>query len=423
MNPPFVLRNLTVLEARARMLAQIGALEPEQVRLDQALGRTLAEPIHALRSQPPFDASAMDGWAVRRADAKPGARLRIVGESAAGKPYPRSMGPQEAVRIFTGAPAPDGADQVVIQEEAQREGDVVVLSMTPSPQPGHIRPRGGDLAQGVRILTAGQILNPWRIALAAAGGAQTVSVRRRPKVAILVNGEELAAPGATPEPWQIFDSAGPGLAALVDAWGAEARRLPPARDDAAAIAAALRDVQADLIVVIGGASVGDHDLVKPALSQLGLALAVETVKVRPGKPTWFGALADGRRVLGLPGNPASAFVCAQLFLQPLIRAMLGQAPGPDLTPAALAHRLAANGPREHWMRCTVSVAPDGRLLASPFRDQDSSLVSVFAAANALLCRPADAGPLDAGEGVEVLLLAQALQQPDFPLRVQGGDEG
>jgi molybdopterin molybdotransferase len=423
MSTPPDLRNLSVIDARARMLATVAPLGAELVSLEGALGRTLAAALTARRDQPPFDASAMDGWAIRRADLRPGARLGIVGESAAGRPYPGQLGPRDAVRISTGAPVPSGADWVVIQENTQRQNDVVILGGGALGGPSHIRPRGGDLAEGAEVLSVGQTLNPWQIALAAAAGHNDLPVVRRPRVAVLVNGEELAAPGVAPGPWQIADSGGPGLSALISAWGAAPQRLPPARDSQTQITAVLRDVQADLIVIIGGASVGDHDLVKPALADLGLGLLVETINVRPGKPTWFGILADGRHVLGLPGNPASAFVCAQLFLQPLIRSMLGKAPDPDITAAVLSEGLPANGPREHWMRAAVMARPDGVLGIRPLGDQDSSLVSVFAEASALLRRAPDAAEAKIGQVVEALILSQPVQEPRICIRVQGGDVG
>ena len=396
------LKNLSVEDARARMLAAVTPLGGEPAPLDQARGRSLTAPITALRDQPPYHASAMDGWAVRGADAKPGARLAIVGESAAGKPHPGVLAACEAVRIFTGAPVPPGADRVVIQEDARRDGDHVVLNeVGPST---HIRPRGGDLTAGEIVLRHGDLMDPWRIALAASAGAAVLTVARRPRVAILANGEELVPPGATPAPWQIYESGSAGLAAMVAAWGGTPIRLAAAADDMDAIAQRLADVDADLIVTVGGASVGDHDLVKPALARFGLTLAVETVAVRPGKPTWFGTLADGRRILGLPGNPASAFVCAQLFLKPLILALLGRPADPVPRTAILASNLPANGPREQWMRAALSTDSEARTVIKPFAQQDSSLVGVFSRADALLLRKTGAPAAIAGSTAQFLPL-------------------
>jgi molybdopterin molybdotransferase len=400
------MKNLTVDEARARMLADAGLLGAERVPLAAATGRVLAEPVRATRDQPPFDASAMDGWAVRRADAETAeASLVIVGESAAGRGYTAALQPGEAVRIFTGAPVPAGADCVCIQEEAVREGDRVRLG--PLVSKSNIRPRGGDFRAGETLLEAGVRLDPWRLSLAAAAGAAELLVARRPRVAILSTGDEIVPPGSEPGPFQIFNSGGPGLAALVGGWGGEVAEVSAAGDSEDAIASAVAGCGADLVVTIGGASVGDHDLVKPALGRLGLELSVTTVKVRPGKPTWFGRLADGRRVLGLPGNPASAFVCAELFLRPLLAALQGGETRPSLFGVRLAEGLGPTGPREHWMRGVLEVGPDGDLVARAFPDQESSLVSVFARADILIRRELDGAALAPGAVVQALRLERA----------------
>jgi molybdopterin molybdotransferase len=382
------------------MLDRATALAPEKVALADADGRVLAETVSAIRDQPPFDASAMDGWAVKRADVGHPVGLTIVGESAAGGAYAETLQTGQAVRIFTGAPVPAGADLVVIQENAERVGDVV--RMGPAGEgSANIRPRGGDFRAGAVLLEPGVRLDPWRLSLAAAAGRAEVRVACRPRIAVLATGEELAAPGSEAGPYQIYESGGAGLLAMIRRWGGLPTRLAPTGDDAAAIADAVRDVDAEVIVTVGGASVGDYDLVKPALATLGLALDVETVNVRPGKPTWFGRLADGRRVLGLPGNPASAFVCAELFLKPLILALQGAEEPHRMEIARLAEPLPANGPREHWMRARLG--PDG---VTAFADQDSSLVTVFAAADALLRRLPGAPPAAAGEVIDILRLGR-----------------
>jgi molybdopterin molybdotransferase len=391
---------LSVEDARARMLAAVQILAAEPVALEEAFGRVLAADVRASRPQPPFAASAMDGWAVRAADGL--ARRRIVGESAAGRGYAGVLEPGETVRIFTGAAVPAGADTVVIQEEARREGDGLLFDSLPGGR--WIRPAALDFADGDLLLARGARLDPWRLALAAAAGLADVKVRRRPIVAILPTGEEVTPPGTEPGPFQIFDSGTSALAALAQAWGAQVLRLPIAGDSEVEIAGAVAGGAADMIVTLGGASVGDHDLVKPALGRLGLELAVESVAVRPGKPTWFGRLGDGRLVLGLPGNPASAMVCAELFLRPLLRAMQGAEPGPRLAPARLTRGLPANGPREHWMRARLGWYPDGHRTVEPIADQDSSLVTVFAEADALVRRPAMAKAAEAEEVVDVLPL-------------------
>ena len=393
----------SVEAARAAMLAWAQALPAETVALAEAVGRTLAEDIHALRNQPPYPASAMDGWAAAAADI-PG-RLRIAGESAAGTPYAAALARGEVVRIFTGAALPVGSDTVVIQEVATRDGDHVELPQTPRGQ--YVRPAGCDFHGGERLLTRGTKLDAWRLSLAAAGGRGEVAVARRPRVSFLSTGEEIIDPGQMPGPYQIFDAGTVALVALAGRWGAAATRLKPVGDDIAATAGAVRAAECDVIVTVGGASVGDHDLVKPALAQLGLELAVESVNVRPGKPTWFGRLADGRRVLGLPGNPSSALVCAELFLHPLLRAMQGGDPTVCLIPARAAAPFPANGSREHWMRAKITSGADGGLNAEAFADQDSSLVSVFASADALVRRRAGATALEPGGLVEALLLERA----------------
>lgn len=392
------MKDLTVEEARARILAGIAPPAGESVALEDAIGRVLAEPVAAMRDQPPFAASAMDGWAV----AGDGQRFEIMGESAAGHGYHRPLAAGQAVRIFTGAPVPEGASRVVLQEVARREDDQVEVPAADA-GPTHIRPAGGDFKAGQALLEAGVRLDPWRLSLAAAAGRASLTVARRPGVVVLSTGEEIVPVGSQPKPDQIFDSGGPTLTALIRRWGGEARRLTAVGDDADAIAEALAGAGGELIVTLGGASVGDHDLVKPALSRLGLELAVETIRIRPGKPTWFGRLADGRRVLGLPGNPASALVCSELFLRPLLNALQGAAPGPVIRTARLTAPLPPNGAREHWARAKTEVR-EGAIWASALGDQDSSLVSVFAQADALLRRPVGAGAADVGDLVEILPL-------------------
>jgi molybdopterin molybdotransferase len=392
---------LSVTDARAAMLAATKPLQPERVALEDALERVLAQDVLASRDQPPFDVSAMDGYSVRSADT-PGL-LRMVGESAAGRGYAGALAPGDAVRISTGAAIPQNADSIVIQEDARRDGTCVEVPVSP---PGrHIRLRGGDFTAGTVLLAAGRRLDGVALSLAAASGAARLAVARQPRIAILCSGDELAVPGAKPGPWQIFESATYGIAGLVRGWGGIAQRLALENDDAAAIARAaeqgLRD--SDLLVVIGGASVGDHDHARPALAKLGLTLAVDKVAVRPGKPVWFGTTPLGQ-VLGLPGNPASALVCAYLFLRPLLFVMQGRDPEPRVRRARLALPLPANGPREHYLRGKWGADDEGGLFVRAFEDQDSSLLSVFAAANALIRLPPDAPAAMQGALVDVLPL-------------------
>ena len=277
----------------------------------------------------------------------------------------------------------------------------------PAVEAGHfIRPAGGDFKAGATLLAQGQRIDPWRLSLAASAGRAEVSVYGRPRVALLSTGEEIVEAPGVPGPFQIYDSGVPALAAMIEGWGGAVVRARPVRDELDAVVAALRDASGDLVVTVGGASVGDHDLVRAAAGVLGLSLRVESVNVRPGKPTFFGVLGDGRRLLGLPGNPASAFVCAEMFLHPILSAYQGAATEPVTLTARLAGDLPANGSREHWMRAKLTYA-EGGVSVLPYRDQDSSLVSVFAASDALMRRLAGAPAATAGDVVEVLPLSRA----------------
>ena len=307
------------------------------------------------------------------------------------------------MRISTGAAVPQGADAVVIQENVARNGDRVEV---PRAEPGqHIRPQAMDFTAGTTLLEAGRRLDGIALALASASGMAKLAVRRRPRVAILSGGDELAEPGSTPGPFQIFDSGTYGIAAQIAAWGGEPHRLQLEKDDAFAIARAAEEglKENDLLVLVGGASVGDHDHARPALQKLGLQMAVNKVSLRPGKPTWFGH-ALHRPVLGLPGNPASALVCAHLFLRPLLEAMLGRAAGVTLRRARLLEALPANGNREHYLRAHLAIDAQGSLTVRAFEQQDSSLLSVFAAANALIRLPVGAPASAQGALVDVLPL-------------------
>jgi len=393
---------LAVDDARARMLAEIAALPSESVPLAQSIGRVLAQDVAAERDQPPFAASAMDGWAVRAADC-PGV-LKIVGESAAGHGFEGSVGAGETVRIFTGAAVPDDCDAIVIQEDAERTGDTV--RMPAVEVTNFVRPAGGDFAAGAVLLERGARIDPWRLSLAASAGRAEVSVYNQPRVALLSTGEEIVEAPATPGRFQIYDSGVPALATMIEGWGGRVIRTKPVRDELDAVVEALRGADADLVVTVGGASVGDHDLVRAAAQALGLSLRVESVNVRPGKPTFFGTLNDGRRLLGLPGNPASAFVCAEMFLRPILSAYQGAATDPVTITARLEQALPANGSREHWMRAKLTYEGGG-VSVRPYRDQDSSLVSVFARSDALLRRLAGAEAAPEGTVVEVLPLSRA----------------
>ncbi|WP_395647986.1 gephyrin-like molybdotransferase Glp [Terricaulis sp.] len=390
---------ISVAEARAIIIAQACPLPDEVVELETALGRTLREPVVAGRAHPPFAASAMDGYALRSADT-PG-RLRVVGEAGAGHGYDHALGAGECARIFTGAPLPAGADAVLIQEDAERNGDEV--SAPPVESRRHIRAAGVDFAAGTVLLTPGAVLRPVHVALAAAAGRATLRVTRAPRVTVLSGGDEIVPPGATPGPHQIFDSVNYGVCALVDQWGAEAARGAPFADNSEVISRRVSDalVGADIVVVIGGASVGDHDHARAAVRRLGGEFLFEKVSLRPGKPTWF-ARCEGKLVLGLPGNPASALVCAQLFLRPLVERILGRDTQLSLRAARTAAALPANGPRETYLRARLQSDEFGQTWATCPANQDSSLLSVFAASNALMMRAANAPAAGAGDIVKVL---------------------
>ena len=326
----------------------------EAVALRSAAGRVLAADLVAGHAQPPWAASSMDGYALR-GPVEPGGSRRVIGQAAAGHPFQGAVARGDAVRILTGAPLPEGADRVVIQEDAARDGDDLRVRVPPA-EGENVRPAGGDFAAGHRV-AAPVRLDPARVALAAAMGHDVVTVRRRPEVAILMTGDELAWPGSPLGPGAIYASNGFGLAAMVEGMGAVARILPPARDDMEGLGAAMAlGSGADLIVTIGGASVGDHDLVAGATGAAGLDLAFHTVRMRPGKPLLAGRLG-GRAFVGLPGNPVSAMVCGAVFVAPMIRAMLGLPPGPEIVRRVLSAPLPANGGREHYMR--ASTAPGG----------------------------------------------------------------
>lgn len=396
---------LTVDEALARILDGVGPVPSELVAIEAAHGRTLAEPLAALLTQPPFDASAMDGYAVRAADvARLPATLELIGEAAAGHPFAGAVAAGQAVRIFTGAPLPPGADAIVIQEDADRDGSRVIVREG-SLDTGHVRQRGFDFEEGATLLQAGRRLGPREVALAAAMGHGRVPVRRRPRVAIVSTGDELVAPGNRPGPGQIISSNHLGIAALAEATGAQAQLLGIARDTRASLDEHFAKAgDADVIVTIGGASVGDHDLVGPVLQARGMAFAFWNIAMRPGKPLMFGRLGASC-VLGLPGNPVSSLVCTRVFLVPLLRALLGRT-ALDARPieARAAVALDANGPRRHYMRATTTPGSDGVALVTPVRSQDSSLLSPLAEADCLLVRPSRAPAVLSGALVPILPL-------------------
>ncbi|MFN3970962.1 MAG: gephyrin-like molybdotransferase Glp [Gemmobacter sp.] len=391
---------ITVEEAQARILALARCLPAEMVPLARAAGRWLAAPVAATRDQPPFAASAMDGYAVAGV-VTAGARFRVVGEAAAGGGWRGRLEPGEALRIFTGAPVPSGADAVLIQEDAEVQGDVVTVKRGHDTA-RHIRAAGQDFARG--WVMAPRRLRPADLALLAAMNVAQVPAIRRPVVAVISTGDELVSPGEVPRDDQITASNGIALRAMAEAEGAEVRLLPIARDSLAELTAVLRLAEgADLIVTTGGASVGDHDLVARVAADLGMAPAFHRVSMRPGKPLMAGNLM-GAAMIGLPGNPVSAMVCGQVFMLPLIRALQGDpAPLPRPRRATLAADTGPTGPRTHYMRARLT-SGDGLPRIEALARQDSSLLSVLAEAEALLIRPMGDGPRRAGETVTYLPL-------------------
>ncbi len=384
---------IPVEEAQARVLAMARPLPAEEVPLQRAIGRWLAAPVAARADQPPFDASAMDGYAVI-GDPVPGDSFIVIGEAGAGHAFPGTLTAGQAVRIFTGAPVPAGATRVVIQEDVSRDGDRITLTATDGNT--NIRPRGTDFPAGATL--SPRRLRPADLALLAAMNVARVPCVRRPVVALMMTGDELVMPGETPAPDQIIASNGFALQAMAEAAGAETRLLPIARDTEPALRQAFALAEgADILVTIGGASVGDHDLVGTVSRALGMEPAFWKIAMRPGKPLMAGRFGTAA-MLGLPGNPVSAIVTGQLFLLPLIRAFLGDpAPLPVPSTAALAADVGATGPRTHFMRARLT--PGGIV---PFGSQDSSLLTVLAEADVLLIRPPGDGPRKAGELVPYL---------------------
>ena len=387
---------ISVAEALEQLFALARPLGIETVPLLQTHGRVLAQDVAATRNQPPFDGSAMDGYAVT--EVAPGLRLRVIGESAAGHGFYQAVKSGEAVRIFTGAPVPEGAKAVVIQEDVTREGDWITIGDTPEDN-DHIRPSGGDFRIGDTV-SAGRVIGPNDIALLASMNIANVPVSCRPVVALISTGDELVMPGETPGPDQIIASNTLGLHALLRDLGAEPRLLPISRDNEASLRTAFDLAKgADLIVTIGGASVGDHDVVANLAPQLGFDQSFYKVAMRPGKPLMAGRFGDAM-MIGLPGNPVSAMVCGHVFVSPVVRAMLGLAQRPAARRfGVLAKPLPANGPREHYMRARIE---EGGLVA--FGSQDSSLLSILGQADALIVRsPKDAAKA-VGDTVEYLPL-------------------
>lgn len=397
---------MPLADAIKSVLDGAGPLGIEHIALDDAHGRVLAEDLKALRTQPPEDMSAMDGYAVRAADATLGAKLTVIGEVAAGRPFHAPLAAGQAVRIFTGGVIPAGANAVVIQEDTTRDGDSVTINEAAAPGK-NIRRAGIDFKQGDALIAQGRHLTDRDLSLAAAMNYPALPVYRRPRVALLATGDELVMPGNEPGPGQIVYSNGYALRALARAQGADVIDLGIARDTVESTTACIRQAIAanvDILVTTGGASVGDHDLVQKSLVAEGVDMAFWRIAMRPGKPMMHGRRGN-LRVLGLPGNPVSSYVCAILFVAPLIRALAGRADVVwPLHEATLASALPANDVREDYLRVSISRAADGHLVAKPVTHQDSSLLANLSLADALLIRPPHAPAAKAGDAAQIILL-------------------
>lgn len=395
-------------EALARLLDGAGPSGEERVPLLEAMDRVLAAPLTALRTQPPFDASAMDGYAVRGDDiVSIPAHLSVKGSAAAGHGFSDRVGKGEAVRIFTGAPMPAGADTVVIQENVRKLDDTAVEVVEQTAAGRNVRRAGLDFRRGDVLLEAGRMLDPAALSLIASANHAEISVFRRPLVAIIATGDELLPPGSALGPDQIISSNAYGVAAAARQVGARAVDLGIAADRKEAIAALIRQaigLKADVIVTLGGASVGDHDLVHDALTAEGMTLDFWRIAMRPGKPLMFGRLGPIRCV-GLPGNPVASLVCSQLFLKPLLAKLGGRPFRQDIRPARLASSLGANDVRQDYIRAAVEDR-DGALVASPFGIQDSSMLRTLAEANGLVVRPPFDPAREAGAACSVLILRE-----------------
>lgn len=398
---------IAVEDARSKVLAGIRPVGAEQASVVQVVGRVLAEPVTARVSHPPVTVSAMDGYAVRAGDVQSApATLPLAGESAAGRPFTGSLQPGQAVRIFTGAQVPDGADAVVMQEDTERQGDAVAIRQ-PARLGQHIRRAGLDFAAGDPLLPAGRVLTARDVGLIAAMNVPWVMVKRRPRIAILSTGDEIKMPGDPLGPAQIVGSNGLALAAFAAAAGAEPILLGTALDTLESLQAMLAAARgADLLLTSGGASVGDYDLVKDAIGG-DLSLDFYKVAMRPGKPLMFGRMGD-MPLLGLPGNPVSALVCAEMFLGPAIKQMLGLAPEVRTLSAVLGRALPANDLRQDHLRAGLRRDEAGRWVATPFEVQDSAMLAGLARADCLLIRPPHAPTAQAGETVTVIPLAGGL---------------
>ncbi|GAA4114466.1 gephyrin-like molybdotransferase Glp [Aminobacter aganoensis] len=397
---------LPVSEALARLLDGAQPSGSETVGLREAAGRVLAAPLHALRTQPPFAASAMDGYAVRADDiASLPARLSVIGEAPAGRQFTGTLAPGQAVRIFTGAPVPEGADTVVIQENVRDLGNGEIEVVEPTAPGRNIRAKGLDFRQGDLILDAGRVLDPAGLSLIAAANHPELQVAKAPLIAIIATGDELLPPGSNPGPGQIIASNAYGVAAIAESVGARVLDLGIAPDRTDAIATLVGkalDAQADVIVTLGGASVGDHDLVHRVLTGLGMDLDFWKIAMRPGKPLMFGRLGK-TRCIGLPGNPVASLICAHIFLKPLLATLGGRPYSPDIRTGILDAAMTANDLRQDFVRALARETADG-LVVTPYTIQDSSMLRTLADANCAIMRAPFAPAAERGNPCRVLML-------------------
>jgi molybdopterin molybdotransferase len=400
---------ISLHEARALLLAGVAPLDAELVAIAECAGRTLAVDVVAASDQPPAAVSAMDGYAIQAQDARIGAELAIVGNAPAGAPCNAPVTRGTAVKIATGGLVPTGADRVVVQEIVERDGDRIRIASEPGAAT-FVRGAGCDFRQGEVLIRAGELLTPARLGLAAAANLAALEVRRPPRVALLPSGDELREPGAPLAPGAIPNSASYALEALIVSWGGAPVRHAILPDDRRRCEDALRtaDLDADVVVPIGGASVGERDVLRPLVQGLGARTLFDRIAVQPGKPCWHARFDDGRLVLGLPGNPVSAFVCAHLLLKPLLFALLGHCEPEQPLFAALTHPVPAGGNRETYWRSRVFADREGRLRVEPDFRLDSSLQAALAGSNALMRRPPDSPPAAEGDIVETLLIGPIL---------------
>lgn len=395
---------ISVSDARAKILSTVEPLDDIAVSINEALNRVLRAPAIANLTQPPLNCAAMDGYAVTLSDAVDGQRLTLIGEAPAGRIFPGSVQMGEAVRIFTGGVMPQGTDHVVIQEDVTRDGNQIEIVETQYP-PRHVRQAGIDFKVGDTLLASGTKISSLHLSVLTAANIESVCVSRRPKVAVFANGDELRSGGTELKPGEILSSTPATLCALLRDWGADVVFLGIIPDDKVALSAIVQKALslADIIVPLGGASVGDYDYIKETFSTAGFDTIFDKIAVKPGKPTWF-ATRGGVKALGLPGNPASGLACAFLFLKPLVESLLGHASTDPVVSAVLTNKCPANGPRESYLRGRVRISSEGQLMAEIFSRQDSSLLTPFSKSNALIQRTPDAKAATAGDRVSCLLI-------------------